>query len=213
MRLDLYGSVHKAQRARLFALVVEAGRTDPQDEAAAAVVAGAARAIAAELHEHGTHEDEFIHPLLQRYEPELARSLADEHRNLDAALAELARAGARREPAGVGTLYRVACRFTLTYLAHLEREESESMPALWAQASDDELAGVLIDFHGSRTELENVTSMLGQLPTLTPQEAAGMVGAAFDAATLRETRELLTGLLPAPQLHALLELWPAAPGS
>jgi hypothetical protein len=208
--IDLYGSVHKAQRARLFALVVAAGRTDPHDDAAAAQVAAVAAALAAELHEHGEHEDQFIHPLLARYAPELAASLAAEHRDLDGALAALTRAAARREPAGAESLHRVACRFTATYLAHLEREEGESMPALWAHATQDELAGVLVAFRSARTELENVTSLLGQLATLTPREAATMVAAAFDPATLYETRELLTGLLPAPQLAALHDSWPGA---
>jgi hypothetical protein len=203
--IDLYRSVHKAQRARLFALVVEAGRTDPQDADASATVAAVARALAAELHEHGEHEDRFIHPLLATHEPDLAAALADEHQALDAALAELRLAAGRRDALGAGTLYRVACRFTATYLGHLEREEAESMPALWAHATDDELRAVLMAFHDSRSDLENVTAALGQLATLSPREAAAMVAVAFDAAPLRETRELLTGLLPAPQLRAVFD--------
>lgn len=201
--IDLYRSVHKAQRARLFGLVVDAGRTDPEDTAGAAAIAATARALAAELHEHGEHEDHFIHPLLARYVPRLAEDLAGEHRALDRALAELAAAGMRREVSGADTLYRVACRFTATYLAHLEREEAEAMPALWRHATGDELRGVLVAFRDSRSDLENVTSLLGQLPTLSPREVKAVIGAAFDGATLAETRGLLTGLLAPAQLHAV----------
>jgi hypothetical protein len=204
-QIDLYRNVHKAQRARLFGLVVEAGRTDPQDAPAASAIAAMAAALADELHEHGEHEDRFIHPLLAKYVPELAADLAAEHRALDTALAELADAGRRREVIGADSLYRVAARFTAVYLGHLEREEGEAMPALWAQASEGELRGVLMSFRDSRAELQRVASVLGQLPTLTPREAADMVSAAFDGATLGQTRELLTGLLPAPQLRAVLE--------
>jgi hypothetical protein len=206
-RVDLYGSVHKAQRARLFALVVEAGRTDPEDEPAAAAVAAMAAAVAGELHEHGEHEDQFIHPLLERYAPQLAAGLAAEHRELDGALAALTDAAALREPAGAASLYRVASRFTATYLAHLEREEGEAMPVLWDNATQEELAAVLTAFRGSRSQLQNTVSLLGQLPTLTPREAAAMVAVAFDAATLQDIRDLLTGLLAGRQLRALPELW------
>ena len=207
-QVDLYNSVHKAQRARLFGLVVEAGRTDPADAEAAAAVAASASMLATELHEHGEHEDEFIHPLLSKYAPELAVELAEEHVSLDGALADLRRAGTWHEVAGPDTLYRTAARFTATYLGHLEREESEAMPAMWAHATDAELLMVLESFRGSRTELQNVTSLLGQLPTLSPREVAVMVAAGFDEATLSETRELLTGLLPPSQLQALVGSWP-----
>jgi hypothetical protein len=203
-RLDVYGPVHKAQRARLFAFVVEAGRTDPTDEVRAGALAAGAAALVVELHEHGTHEDRFIHPVLARYAPDLARELGRDHARLDPELAALGGAARRRDPAGAQTLYRVATRFTIAYLTHLEREEAESREVLWEHASDDELAQILAGFHGSRTAVENLTAALGQLSTLTPTEAALMVGAAFDGATVRETRELLTGLLPYAHLAAVL---------
>jgi hypothetical protein len=84
------------------------------------------------------------------------------------------------------------------------------MPALRERATEEELYGVLTAFRGSRSELENVTSLLGQLPTVTPREAAALVAVAFDGGTLTETRELLTGLLSPAHLRALAGFWPGA---
>jgi hypothetical protein len=56
-RLDVYGAVHKMQRARLFDLTVEAGRTDPADTVTTARLAAAVDALADELVAHGEHED------------------------------------------------------------------------------------------------------------------------------------------------------------
>jgi Hemerythrin HHE cation binding domain len=201
--VDLYGSVHKAQRARLFALVVAAGRTDPRDSDRSADVAAATSLLARELHEHGEHEDAFIHPLLAKYAGPLAERLASDHARLDGDLAALSRAATSHDERGQDTLYRTLTRFTVTYLTHLDIEEGQAMPTMWAYATNDELRAVLTTFRQSRTETENLTALLGQLPTLNPREAAEMVAMAFDGAALNETRELLTGLLPVPHQHAL----------
>ena len=69
-RLDVYTAVHKMQRARLFNLTVEAGKTDPADSVTTARLAAAVDALAAELVAHAGHEELFIHPLLRGKAPE-----------------------------------------------------------------------------------------------------------------------------------------------
>lgn len=203
-RLDVYTAVHKMQRARLFELTVEAGKTDPDDPAAAARLAAAVSSLADELVAHGEHEERFIHPLLRAQAPGLAETLEGAHVDLDARLDQLrqvsnAHASAADDP---NLLYRALAAFTATYLEHLAVEESQALPALWQGCRDDELMGILASFKASRSDTENLTSLLAQLPTLNPPEIARMAVIGL-AGSAPEAAELLATLLDPGQLGAL----------
>lgn len=68
--------------------------------------------------------------------------------------------------------------------------------------------GILVSFKGSRSDLENLTSLIAQLPTVNPVEmthmaAVGLSGSIFQVA------ELLASLLGPRQLGALRAPQPA----
>lgn len=204
-RLDVYTAVHKMQRARLFDLTVEAGKTDPEDTVGTARLAAAVAALAAELVAHGEHEDRFIHPLLRHSAPALAETLEAAHVGLDAHLGqlhEMAKTYAA-SPGDPNLLYRALAVFTATYLDHLALEEGEALPALWEGCTDEELRGILISFQGSRSEAENLTSLLAQLATLNPKEITQMVSVGLGHIGVTEVAEVLATLLDTRQLGAL----------
>lgn len=176
-RVDLYSAVHKMQRARLFELTFEVGRLDPCDRDGRAALARAVDATVDELVAHAGHEDVFIHPALRRVAPPIAAELEREHETLAAALGDV-RDSATRCAAGIDeptTLYRGLASFTARYLDHLAREEGAALPALWGGCDDDELVGILASFRSSRSDAENVTSVLAQLPALNSHEASRML--------------------------------------
>src|SRR5579875_1909400 len=113
-RLDVYTAVHKMQRARLFQLTVEAGKTDPADAVTKARLAAAVDALAAELVGHGEHEDRFIRPLLHRSAPALAETLEAAHVQLDVHLGQLREVAANysASPGDPNVLYRALAAFT-----------------------------------------------------------------------------------------------------
>lgn len=204
-RLDVYTAVHKMQRARLFDLTVEAGKTDPGDRITTACLAGAVDALVAELIAHGEHEERFIHPLLRKSAPTLAETLDAAHVQLDARLGKLREvassyAAAPRDP---NALYRALAAFTATYLDHLALEEGEALPALWQGCTDEELTGILVSFRGSRSDAENLTSLLAQLTKLNPNEIAQMLSVGLGRVSLSELAEVLASLLEPWQLGAL----------
>jgi iron-sulfur cluster repair protein YtfE (RIC family) len=203
-RLDVYTAVHKMQRARLFELTVEAGKTDPADPVAAARLAAAVDALADELVAHGEHEERFIHPVLRVRAPGLADALEVAHVDLDARLDELRHASATQAAAGddPNLLYRVLAGFTAAYLEHLAVEEGQALPALWQGCGDDELMGILVSFKGSRSDTENLTSLLAQLPTLNPPEITRMAAVGL-AGSAPEVAELLATVLDPGRLGAL----------
>jgi len=207
-RLDVYTAVHKMQRARLFDLTVEAGKADPDDSVTTARLAAAVNALAAELVAHGEHEDRFIHPLLRQSAPALAETLEAAHGELDARLGQLREVAATysASPGDPNVLYRALAAFTATYLDHLALEEGEALPALWEGCTDEELTGILVSFKGSRSDAENLTSLLAQLATLNPNEIAGMVSAGLGQVGVSEVAEILATLLDPRQLGALRDV-------
>jgi hypothetical protein len=137
---------------------------------------------------HAKHEDRFIHPLLRQVAPTLAARLDAAHVTLDARLGHLRQAASAAAvpvaaPApGPATdpnaLYRAIAAFTAAYLEHLAVEKGEVLPALWDGCTDEELLGILASFRGSRSDAENLASLLAQLATLNPPEIERMVSAA-----------------------------------
>jgi hypothetical protein len=100
-------------------------------------------------------------------------------------------------------LYRALASFTAVYLEHLVVEESEALPALWEHCSDDEWFGILTSFRRSRSTLENLTSVLAELPTLNPSELTQMAAVGVDPTELPAISELLATILHPAQLGVL----------
>lgn len=205
-RPDVYTAVHKMQRARLFELVVEAGRADPADAVNAARLAGAVDHVADELSSHAEHEERFIHPLLRHKAPTIAARLEADHVELDLSLERLRGIADSYadDPGDPNELYRALAAFTGGYLGHLAVEEGEALPALWGECSDEELLGVFASFKGSRSDIENLTSLLAQLPAVNPVEMAFMV-AVLGPVRAADLSEVLATLLSPMQLGSLRE--------
>ncbi len=204
-RLDVYTAVHKMQRARLFTLTVEAGRTDPADSVTTAKLAAAIDALASEIAAHGEHEERFIHPLLRAHAPELANTLDDAHVELDARLGQLREVASAyaSAPGDPNVLYRALAAFTATYLDHLAVEEGEALPALWGGCTDEELLGILVSFRGSRSDTENLASLIAELATLNPPEIRQLLSAGLGPVPVSDLAELLATLLTPAQLGAV----------
>ncbi len=216
-RLDVYSAVHKMQRARLFELTVAIGKADPADRGMAEHLGRAVAAMAEELRAHAAHESRFIHPLLRAHAPHVAATLDAEHHDLDVRLDRLCALAADPWCASPHRLYRALASFTAVYLGHLAEEEEVALPELWGTCSDEELAGILSSFRASRSELENLTAVIAQLPTLNPAERARMIKVALQNGT-GEVSELTATILGPEQLGSLrqeasLALSTASPGA
>jgi hypothetical protein len=152
-RVDLYASIHKALRARLFDLCIELARCHWAQRADAAIALDAYRRTAAFLREHHAHEDEFIEPVLAPLPAELVAVQTLQHAAAESALRELdtlvaALDGPDPRTAGAALLARYH-QFLIEYLQHMAHEESAIMPALWARYSDAELMAIRGRLQGS----------------------------------------------------------------
>jgi hypothetical protein len=169
-RVDLYTTVHKGLRARLFDTAVELARCDFAARADADIAFDAYRRTAGFLREHHEHEDAHVESLL----PEDVRSaVAKQHAAAESALAELDALATAAD--GPGLLARYT-RFLVEYLDHMQVEETVVMPALWARYTDAELGAVRGRIQGAIPPARFTEWMELMLPAMNLDERAGMLG-------------------------------------
>ncbi len=179
--INPYRTIHKAQRAHLFALSTELGRTAP-DSVLLRPLADRARRIMTDLRQHAEHEDRFVHPLLRTYVPEIAEELEAQHEQLELAFGHLATAceqatsGTAADPGEAAHAFYLSLNQVIgAYLGHLTMEECIAWPALARASSDDEiLSRVLGPFFASKPDGFALKDAADQLPHVTPAERAAL---------------------------------------
>lgn len=187
-RIDLYTTIHKGLRSLLFEAIAAAARLDLGSSESADLLLSRVEELLEFLEEHAEHEDRHVLPTLRTVAPELEASLAAEHRTLDllqlevaAALASFASADPSLRPAAVGELCRSLNQLAAAHLAHMHREETEAMRALWNALDDAELAAVQGRIIGSIAPVRMSQWMELVLPTLNSLERAMMAARAQQA--------------------------------
>jgi len=153
-RIDLFTLVHKGIRWWLGAVGAVLGATDFTSPGSTSAL-DAVEELLAMLDAHALHEDTFIAPLLAERAPERAAAWEGEHRRLAQLeessrdqVATLRERGAAHASAGAAglALYRSFSRLAAEVLEHLDAEETDLMPLLWATCTDAELATVMTSF-------------------------------------------------------------------
>jgi hypothetical protein len=179
---DLYTLAHKSLRQAVSSTAVMLGAAEP--DGMAAVVAPTS-AVIRELLDHASHEDEYIEPVLERFLPDVALEIAEQHahltRAIDAAHRQLE--GLANEPTvapgGPLALYRSFQRMAATNLVHLDYEETVVMPALWSTAPPEVLTDLMAAFNAAHPDAS-------QLFHRWPDSLTRTERATFGIATSRE---------------------------
>jgi hypothetical protein len=146
---DIYRNIHKGIRHGLFGVTVAAGQVDPHDTEAVRELAQRWTDLVSVLVAHAEHEDDFVQPVIERFEPAYAMEIAEAHPRLEAQMAELevladraTDACAKQARLLTHRLYLGLASFTAEYLQHQEFEEFEVMVMLSQHLSFDELLAV-----------------------------------------------------------------------
>lgn len=183
MRVDLFTTIHKAIRGALFELAREAARCDLRSAAEIdALVARVERTIGY-LEEHAHHEDHHVIAAVRTVAPELAASLAQDHRALDVvaieverAAHELATASPSERPDVGAQLVRLVNHLVAVQLVHMNREETEVNAALWEGLGDPELADIRGRILGAIPADRMTEWQALMVPALSPVERAAVIG-------------------------------------
>lgn len=183
---EIYTTIHKGWRNRLFQMSVRAGRMDFSDQASLNAFRSELGSMVAgiRLHHHNM-EEKFIHPLLSARVPGGAERLDKQHRHIDHLLDNLLTHfdGLRTTAADfekrrdLGTEFYLAFnRFILFFLIHIDQEEEQVQPLLWNLCTVEELE----------------TAWRAIIAGQTPEEAAENLDMILSSANLDELTNLLT---------------------
>ena len=165
MRVDLYATIHKAQRFHMFELANAIGCAEPGDGASAAPLAERVRHMIEHLRDHARNEETYIHPLFD-LAGRNAMSLRRGHAELEADLQ-----GIEYVLANDGkSLYAAYTRFLGKYLLHLSEEEDAQKQVLWQRYDDHALEGVLSRFKAERPREKATADFEFMLPALSAPE-------------------------------------------
>src|SRR5215813_859715 len=184
-RPNRYQPIHKALRAALFDAASLVARTDFTDPGEATVAARTVASLLDLLDGHAAHEEEFVMPAVAKHAPALVASLEAEHGRLEGLQAELrallprtcSDVSAEREAAGQ-LLGRALMLLVADHLRHMDREETEAMPVLWAHCTEAELDAMDARIRASIPP-ERMPAMLRlMLPAMSTPEQAGLLSAA-----------------------------------
>lgn len=180
-RYDIYQFIHKALRARMARVLVRLGAldvTDPQDLNAGL---GELDALLQQCASHVKHEDEFLHPVLQRLRAgsadEAAEGHLDHHRAIDALLAASTDLRANPQAASALRLYRQFALFVADNLLHMQHEETWHNAVLWQHCTDAQILEIEQRLHASVSPPEMEDVLHWMTTGLNPTERAALFGA------------------------------------
>ncbi len=154
MKTDFYTFPHKIQRHHLFSLSTFLGEANFSECSIFTKIENDLFAVIHEIKSHAAHEEMFVHPLLIRKLPRIARSLHHEHREFDQWFSDLEEQFAHLKSLGEHypkcqvqgqALYRLLNGFIANYLIHMNEEE-QTMHSLWELAAPPELMGMMTAF-------------------------------------------------------------------
>lgn len=166
MRVDLYTTIHKAQRFHLFRLADAIGLADFADATTCEGLGTVVRQLLAHLRDHARSEATYIHPLFRALGP-AADHFDEAHHTLDALIAEVE---ATVDAGRWDELYPCYTRFLGRYLLHLDEEEEAQRQILWSHYGDDALGAVFQRFKAERPPAKAMDDLVFMLPALSVPE-------------------------------------------
>ena len=190
-RLDIYANIHKGLRAMMMDTLAAVGRANVHDSADLSAACERVLMLCDTCASHLEHEHEFIHPVMEAYQPGSTAQVAADHEEHLTAINELCamarglRTASPAQEKAVLTLYRKLALFVAENFVHMHAEEAEHNPVLWASRTDAELLALEGSIVVSMPPAQNLLFLRWMIPALPPAERAALLGglppAALDA--------------------------------
>ena len=181
-RRDFYAPIHKALRLFMTRTLGAVGSTDPADTQEVRATLDLVERLLALCEAHLHHENEFVHPALERARGGSAARTAAEHEHHVEAFADLrdlaslvADSAETARAAALARLYRALALFVADNFHHMHIEETANNAVLWAAYSDAELDAIERALVASIAPATMFESLHWFLPALSAPERAGML--------------------------------------
>lgn len=149
MRVNIFNQIHKGLRALLYETSLLLQQTDFSDEAEMKDAINRVRLVADVFDDHAHHEDEFILPAIQEYEPSIVDAFEQEHeidgrltRALKDSLQAVQLASPLVRPEMANELSKTFIHFMVFNLEHMSKEESILNKILWRYYSDEQILAI-----------------------------------------------------------------------
>ena len=182
-RMEMYRPIHKAIRHLLYSTAHQVGAADFRDEGAARETLDKLDRTISMLKEHAGHENRFVHPPLESRVPGITKPFDKDHDDEERIYAQLEQLAAQilssggDQPTALGNqVYALFNSFIGSYLAHLDKEETELEKALLDHFTDEELMNMEQNIMGSVAP-QQMGEWLGVIcSSLNADELTGMLG-------------------------------------
>jgi hypothetical protein len=178
-RFDLYGPVHKGLRALMADIVQRIGSLDVEDSAQLQDACTQALEMLELLRSHVDHEDEHIHPMLERCRPGGAAQASGEHvthrQVLETLAGEVRALRAVPSYAAADALYQNLAELMAENLQHMRMEDLGHQSLLWAHYTDAELMALDGRIVGSLAPKEMMAFLRWMIPAMSPPQRLGLM--------------------------------------
>ena len=149
MRVNIFNQIHKGLRALLYETSLLLQQTDFFHEEEMKAAVERVTLVADLFDDHAHHEDEFILPAIQEYEPSIVDAFEQEHetdgrltRALKDSLMAVQMASPLVRTEMANELTKTFVHFMVFNLEHMSKEENILNKILWRYYSDDEILAI-----------------------------------------------------------------------
>ena len=156
MRVNIFNQIHKGLRALLYETSLLLQQTDFSDEQEMRDAVERVILVADLFDDHARHEDEFILPAIQEYEPSIVDAFEQEHvtdkhlmRSLKDSLQAMQMASPLVRIEMANELGKTFIHFMVFNLEHMAKEENILNKILWRYYSDEEILAIQKDILAS----------------------------------------------------------------
>ena len=145
----MYTLVHKTLRRMMYDFAMRLAKVDPFDDPSLRSLSDSMDELYGFLEEHAYHEETYIHPLLERVDVSLCRSLDEGHDDIESECADmrvlmndlLSASDSERVSRAAILLSRFECALG-SHLDHFATEERDGNTILWSHYSAEELIAI-----------------------------------------------------------------------
>ncbi|HSU49796.1 MAG TPA: hemerythrin domain-containing protein [Segetibacter sp.] len=178
-RFNSFNMIHKALRAMMYDTALILQQTFFGDVKEAAVALGKVETIIYEFEQHAHHEDTFMLPAIEAYEPELVEKFEKEHvadieigNRLQVLLHIYRSLETSEERINCGSCINKSFRdFMVFNIEHMSKEEIEINRVLWANYTDEELLALNERLTASIPPEKKINSAKWMLRSINKMEA------------------------------------------